>query len=170
MSGGCSYLSGGCFPVSGIPHGVHCFLWSNSHENAWPSLCSHHVQVAAACNITDSIWDTGTLTAFAKASYSFQPSWCPLLCLFPSVKSRCALLWPLLVKQCRVKDGNSFGLLRGSTTNMQISELRTMDLPTPVSWAFPCWHRHYRTLQLSHLVASAVGTGMVPIQVQNLIS
>lgn len=36
-------------------------------------------------------------------------------------------------KQCHVTDGNSFDLLRGSTANMQIPELRTVDLPTPVS-------------------------------------
>lgn len=38
--------------------------------------------------------------------------------------------------QCRVTDGNSFGLLRGGTTNTQIPELRAVDLPTPVSRAF----------------------------------
>lgn len=43
---GWSYLSGGVFPVSGIPHGVHLGLSSSSHENSHPSPCSLHGEAA----------------------------------------------------------------------------------------------------------------------------
>lgn len=69
-SGGCSHLLGRCFPVSGIPRRVHCFLCSSLHERACPSLRSHHVQGAAARSIADNIWAIGTPMAFQAALFS----------------------------------------------------------------------------------------------------
>lgn len=123
-------MLGRCFPVSGIPQGVRWFLRSSSQENACPSLCSHHAQGEAACNITDNMWGIGTPMAFEAASCSFQPSGAHFSASPPVLNHD---VFSYAGKKCHVTDGNSFGLLRGSTANMQIPEPRTVDLPTPVS-------------------------------------
>jgi len=100
------------FSSLGNPPWSHCFLHPSLHENACPALRSRHVQGAAACNITDNIWAIGTPTAWKQPHFPPSP---------PGARSSASA--PALngaVRSCAgrqrcVTDGNSIGLLRGST-------------------------------------------------------
>lgn len=107
------------------------FLCSSSHENACPSPCSCPVRGAAACSITDGVWDNAfwSCTIFLPTSLLLTPL------PFHAYQNHhvCSCRW------CHIKDGNFFGLFCWEEVMQACKYLNSEP------WIFPHWFHELST-------------------------
>lgn len=145
------------------------FLCSSSHENACPSPCSCPVRGAAACSITDGVWDNGfwSCTIFLPTSLLLTP-----LPFHAYQKHHvCSCRW------CHIKDGNFFGLFCWEEVMQACKYLNSEP------WIFPHWFHElstrdpgtlslysYHTCWLGQSMSCGHGNApKVPTQVESLV-